>query len=343
MPVCLECGKENLDGTERCAYCGRTILMAGLSQSASESEPTGSMNQVQESKKWLLWTLARTREDDAPISVYWAALNAFFIGGYAVLFLAYMPWLRFEVWNDGFDVYLLVFLIVRPLLWTVFGVLLGLLFYKMLVRMNRHIAHEEQARASAISYVRACASARGEEPRLMNELLNLSAFDGQARTYDRQLSPARWGLGIAVLFAIGTLGTVAVYLPLFTDQYWGYTGLWFFIMVIGSGSSIASLLAVVLSFYVASVLMKTMYTHDFRWASFSNSTVVVLRKLGFTLHTGPVYPSRRERSFGKYLVLTVITFGLFGFYWLYAMIVDQNRHFADQLRFENELARELSP
>jgi hypothetical protein len=234
-------------------------------------------------------------------------------------------------------------LIVRPLSWAVFGLLLGLLFYKMLVRMNRHIAHEEQARASAISFVRACASARGEEPRLLNELLDLSAFDGQARTYDRQLSPVRWGLGIAVLFVIGTLGSIGVYLPVFTDFYgWGHTGFWLLIMVISGASSLAWLLAVVLSFYVASVLMKTMYTHDFRWASFSNSTVVVLRKLGFTLHTGPVYPSRRERSFGKYLVLTVITFGLFGFYWLYAMISDQNRHFADQLLFESGLAEELS-
>ena len=42
-----------------------------------------------------------------------------------------------------------------------------------------------------------------------------------------------------------------------------------------------------------------------------------------------------------YAILTIVTFGLFGFYWLHALINDPSKHFDDQWLFEDTLIKAL--
>jgi len=49
----------------------------------------------------------------------------------------------------------------------------------------------------------------------------------------------------------------------------------------------------------------------------------------------------KERSMMLYAVLTVITFGLFGIYWLYVLIDDPNKHFVRQEAVEDALKKAL--
>lgn len=338
MRACSKCGGSSTEDASHCVHCGQPLVAAGLSQNGSEK----AVEDVSGYRKRYLDALSRMYESDRPISTWWAALNAFFVSGYLVLFLPIpLLWLNSDRLDVEYELYLILLAFARPILWAVFGLLLGLLFHRLLTRMNAHMAREERMRASAISYVRACASARGEESRMMNELLSLSAFDGQAMTYDKQISPRRWGLGISALFVFGSLGSIVLYLPILLFHYGWDSGFWLAYAVLGYASNFALLLAIVLSFYVASVLMKTTYTHDFRWASFSNSTVVALIKLGVQPHPGRPPSQLRERSFGKYAVLTVVTLGFFGFYWLRAMIADQNEHIENQIVFEHGLVERL--
>ncbi|MFB3043319.1 MAG: DUF4234 domain-containing protein [Nitrososphaerales archaeon] len=81
--------------------------------------------------------------------------------------------------------------------------------------------------------------------------------------------------------------------------------------------------------------------HEIRENGFIEDTNKVLDKLGL----GGI-PERRldpipDRSFVLYLVLTVVTLGLFGIYWLYTLITDPNNHFKHHVKWEDELIANL--
>lgn len=48
------------------------------------------------------------------------------------------------------------------------------------------------------------------------------------------------------------------------------------------------------------------------------------------------------RSFWQFMILTLITFGIYGIYWLYCMIEDGNRHFRAQAEWETQLAAAIA-
>ncbi|MEM0450049.1 MAG: DUF4234 domain-containing protein [Nitrososphaerota archaeon] len=48
-----------------------------------------------------------------------------------------------------------------------------------------------------------------------------------------------------------------------------------------------------------------------------------------------------NRSFVLYLILSMVTLGIFGIYRTYALIRDPNIHFREQAKFEDELLGRL--
>ena len=48
-----------------------------------------------------------------------------------------------------------------------------------------------------------------------------------------------------------------------------------------------------------------------------------------------------ERNFVLYLILTIITAGLFGIYWLYILLKDPNQHFMYHRQIEDQLLSAL--
>jgi hypothetical protein len=68
------------------------------------------------------------------------------------------------------------------------------------------------------------------------------------------------------------------------------------------------------------------------------SSGVALRKLGKKFEPSVSARSHKERPFLLYAALTVITFGVFGIYWLYTLIDDPNKHFERQRVVEDALA-----
>jgi hypothetical protein len=81
--------------------------------------------------------------------------------------------------------------------------------------------------------------------------------------------------------------------------------------------------------------------HEIRENGFVEDTNKVLEKLGI----GGISERRLEpipdRSFVLYLVLTVVTGGLFGIYWLYTLITDPNNHFKHHVKWEDNLVTNL--
>ena len=105
------------------------------------------------------------------------------------------------------------------------------------------------------------------------------------------------------------------------------------------GFAILALIPIV-NLYVLYVLTKFTGPHDQRWNAFTQNAQYCFQQMGM----GVMAPSWRtipERSFLIYFLLTILTLGLFLFYWLWKLIDDPNDHFATQWQFEDSLMLQL--
>lgn len=105
--------------------------------------------------------------------------------------------------------------------------------------------------------------------------------------------------------------------------------------------AILSAIIFIATWYVYYFLMKDFYKHERREEGLLEDVGRMLSKcdIAFT-------PPRRmetvpDRSFVLYLILSIITLGLFNIYWLYVLIKDPNIHFKYHIHFEDELLKTL--
>lgn len=94
--------------------------------------------------------------------------------------------------------------------------------------------------------------------------------------------------------------------------------------------------------YILYFLTKDFGLHERRENGLIEDCNKSLESLGITISVG----TRRsdpipQRSFVLYLILSIVTFGLFGIYWLYTLIVDPNNHFKHHVQYEDELMSKL--
>jgi nitrate reductase NapE component len=92
--------------------------------------------------------------------------------------------------------------------------------------------------------------------------------------------------------------------------------------------------------YVAYFLMRDFYRHERREDFFledlkKTAEPIVALEMPRRFHSIP------DRNVVLYLVLTILTVGIFGIYWLYTLIVDPNKHFSHQVAWEDELLSSL--
>jgi hypothetical protein len=95
------------------------------------------------------------------------------------------------------------------------------------------------------------------------------------------------------------------------------------------------------SWYVYYFLMKDFYRHERGEDGFWEDMSKTLDKLGikFSLprRTEPI----PDRSFFLYLIVTIITGGIFGIYWMYVLLKDPNNHFGHHIQVEEPLLSTL--
>jgi len=89
--------------------------------------------------------------------------------------------------------------------------------------------------------------------------------------------------------------------------------------------------------YVWYFLMKDFYKHERREDAFWTEISKILDKVGIKLELPARTDPLVERSFALYLILTLITAGLFGIYWLYVLLKDPNVHFRYHAKIEDQV------
>ena len=93
--------------------------------------------------------------------------------------------------------------------------------------------------------------------------------------------------------------------------------------------------------YVYYFLMKDFYKHERREDGFWEDLSRTLNKIGITFSVQRRTEATPDRSFVLYLILTIITVGLFGIYWLYVLLKDPNEHFKYHVQVEDQLMSTL--
>ena len=93
--------------------------------------------------------------------------------------------------------------------------------------------------------------------------------------------------------------------------------------------------------YVNYFLMKDFYKHERREDGFWEDLSRTLDKCGVTFSVPRRTETTPNRSFVLYLILTIITAGLFGIYWLYVLLNDPNEHFKYHIQTEDQLLSTL--
>jgi len=101
---------------------------------------------------------------------------------------------------------------------------------------------------------------------------------------------------------------------------------------------VSQLLAIL---YVLYFLGKDIRLHERMEDGFMEDSNKILESLGASVEVRRLNPIP-ERSFVLYLILTVVTLGIFGIYWLYILITDPNNHFKHHIQYEDELMRKIS-
>ncbi len=82
-------------------------------------------------------------------------------------------------------------------------------------------------------------------------------------------------------------------------------------------------------------IMDDLARHDQLEAQFFTLMSGALAKLGLAAEGSQAAPNMPERNFVVYLVLSIVTCGIFSFYWLYALVDDGNRHVEAQVQWED--------
>ncbi len=107
--------------------------------------------------------------------------------------------------------------------------------------------------------------------------------------------------------------------------------LWIIVSIISFG---------LLGLYVSYFLTRDPHKHDTRQLAFMQQVQSSFSKLQKTV-VFPFWKAMSGRSFFLYLILTWLTFGLFGLYWNYVLITDFNDHFRAQWQVEDQIMANL--
>lgn len=90
-------------------------------------------------------------------------------------------------------------------------------------------------------------------------------------------------------------------------------------------------------FFIANFLHEDYRRHEQTETEFSTQLGETLRLLGLPAGTTGFQPQMSDQSFPLYLLLSIFTCGLFGFYWAYRLNDEENRHMRAHAAWEPEV------
>ncbi|MCW4015925.1 MAG: DUF4234 domain-containing protein [Candidatus Bathyarchaeota archaeon] len=105
--------------------------------------------------------------------------------------------------------------------------------------------------------------------------------------------------------------------------------------------SILSAFVPFIQLYVYYFLVKDFYRHEHREDGFWVDASGALNTLGVNFSVPQRIKPMPYRSFVLYLILSIVTAGMFAVYWLYVLVKDPNEHFKAHIQAETQLLTAL--
>ncbi|MEM2838469.1 MAG: DUF4234 domain-containing protein [Thermoplasmata archaeon] len=199
-------------------------------------------------------------------------------------------------------------LVTVSLIWSIISyALFAVLTYKLLNRHNEHFERESHLRMGIISFLRAAAGSPERESIVSSEIATMNMLQSESSSEEPRRSSVLWALVIGFMWV-----------PVF------------------------NLIAMILSLYMFYFLMKEIWEHDRRFHEFMAQTYSALSKLGYQFSPMSGVRALERRSFILYLVLSILTLGLFVLYWWYVLAKDPEEHYREQWYVEDHLATTIA-
>jgi hypothetical protein len=107
--------------------------------------------------------------------------------------------------------------------------------------------------------------------------------------------------------------------------------------------AILSFITGIAALYVFYYLLKDFFKHERREDLFFEDVNRTLAASGVTVNLPRRTLPIPDRSFILYFILSIITGGIFGIYWIYVLITDPNNHFRQQWMIEDTIIAQVSP
>ena len=208
---------------------------------------------------------------------------------------------------------LVIFLFVSFVLSIFFAVML----YRLVSRRNNHFARQLFIYEDLEGTAKELAAKKGIDVSL--SLDNLRRLKREAQSDEISRDAALWS--VILVFAAGfSIPSLA---------FNGFAGV--------------SLIAVFAQYYVYYFLMKDWFRHERREDIFVYELARLFAAVGINLNLPRRSLPTPDRSFVVYLVLTIVTLGFFGVYWVYVLLTDPNNHLQYQAMVEDTIMAQMSP
>lgn len=213
------------------------------------------------------------------------------------------------------------------LIFGTIGFILNILFayvlYRLVRRRNTHFGRQSMLYEDLEKAAREVSGKKGIDVSV--QLNNLNLLRREAQLDETPRDPVLWS--VILVFAAGFANTFSSF---------NLTG--------GPVSTFgAALIPAFAMYYVYYFLMKDMFRHERREDWFFAEFTRIFAALGVNI----AFPQRLspipDRSLIVYIILTIITVGFFGVYWVYVLISDPNNHFRYQSMVEDTIMAQVSP
>jgi len=282
------------------------------------------------SKQQVLYAITSREGTDQTISKLWAF-------GPALLLILYFGLAAFVYVNmnqassngdSGSFVWVVVSSGMSMAVLAVTVICYSILAFTMMDRLNNHFGREAQLRFSLIRYLAIASSNVGREKANVSTLDSLSAINAEATAADKRRSAAGWLLIVLfvpiLLYMVFEAIMVAV---VFSDLVTNFNGD-FHYLLFPLGAAIPQLVF---------LYKMNLRDHDERLFKFSSELNEAIKSTGLKGSAFYIRPFG-GRPKVAYLILSVLTLGLFAIIWWYLTVSDFNHHLESQRLLENDLA-----
>ncbi len=200
----------------------------------------------------------------------------------------------------------------------VLSIFFAVMLYRLVGRRNTHFTRQLFIYEDLERAAKELAVKKGIDVSI--SLDNLQRLKREAQSDETSRDAALWS--VILVFAAGFM------IPSLSS-FSGYAGL--------------SLIAVFSQYYVYYFLMKDWFRHERREDIFVYELARLFAAVGITLNLPRRSYPTPDRSFIVYLVLSIVTVGFFGVYWVYVLLTDPNNHFRYQAMVEDTVMAQIFP